>query len=85
MALVGDSAQRSLADIALAAGDGAHARMDHALHRAYREGANPVTILRAVSRHFQRLLAVRALVDGGDDLGQAVGRLRPPVFWKEKD
>lgn len=85
MMLVGDSAQRNLSDIALAAGDGAHARMDHALHRAYREGSNAIGILRAASRHFQRLLTVRAYVDGGDDIGQAVGRLRPPVFWKEKD
>ena len=85
MALVGDSAQRNLSDIALAAGDGAHARMDQALHRAYREGSNAIGILRAASRHFQRLLAIRAYVDGGDDIGQAVGRLRPPVFWKEKD
>lgn len=85
MMLVGDSAQRNLSDIALAAGDGAHARMDHALHRAYREGSNAIGILRAASRHFHRLLTVRAYVDGGDDIGQAVGRLRPPVFWKEKD
>lgn len=85
MALVGDSAQRNLSDIALAAADGAHARMDRSLHRAYREGSNAIGILRAVSRHFQRLLAIRSSVDSGDDLGRAIGRLRPPVFWKEKD
>jgi DNA polymerase III subunit delta len=83
-ALVGDSAQRSLSDIALAAGDGSHGRLDRALHRAYREGASAIAILRAASRHFQRLLLARAMVDGGDGAVDAVGRLRPPVFWKEK-
>lgn len=83
--LVGDSAQRELSDIVLAAGDGAHYAMDRALQRAYREGASAIGILRAASGHFQRLLAARAAVDGGDSVDEAVGRLRPPVFWKEKD
>jgi DNA polymerase-3 subunit delta len=44
------------------------------------EGA--ITVLRAVMRRFNRLAEVRRLMGEGRGLGDAVGALKPPVFFK---
>ncbi len=81
-ACVGDSAALSLDDLAFAVAGGAAAEAERALARSLQEGVQPVSALRAVSRHFQRLHLVAGLVDGGLPLDDAVKRLRPPLFWK---
>lgn len=79
-ACVGDTAEITLEDIAFAAGAGNIAEIERAYQRAIAEGAHPVQPLRAAARHFQRLHAVA----GRPDLDQAMGELKPPVFWKRK-
>lgn len=79
-ACVGDTASITLEDAAFACADGDLAGVERAFQRALQEGAAPVQPLRAVARHFQRLHAVA----GAGDLEAAIGRLRPPVFWKRK-
>ncbi len=81
-ACVGDSAALSLDDLAYAVAGGAAAEAERALARSLQEGVQPVSALRAVSRHFQRLHLVAGLVDGGLPLDDAVKRLRPSLFWK---
>ena len=44
-----------------------------------------VSALRALERRMMQLSDLRALVDGGASPSDAVQRLRPPVFWKERD
>lgn len=78
-ACVGDSALLSLDDVALAVAGGNLAALERALARSLREGNAPVSILRAVARHFQRLHAVAG---GPGAVEEAMRRLRPPVFWK---
>ncbi|MGF1591843.1 MAG: DNA polymerase III subunit delta [Kiloniellaceae bacterium] len=78
-ACVGDSALLSLDDVALAVAGGNLAALERALARSLREGNAPVSILRAVVRHFQRLHAVAG---GPGSAEEAMRRLRPPVFWK---
>lgn len=79
---VGDSAALTLDDLAFAVGGGDLAAVDRALTRSFQEGANPVSALRAVARHLQRLHLVAGLVGGGVPRERAVKQLRPPVFWK---
>ena len=43
-----------------------------------------MAILRALARHFGRLAEARNMVDGGMDAEVAVGKLRPPVFFRAK-
>jgi DNA polymerase-3 subunit delta len=81
-ACVGDSALLSLDDVALATGAGNLAALERALSRSFQEGNAPVTTLRAVGRHFQRLHAVAG---SGGAVDEALRRLRPPVFWKNVD
>jgi DNA polymerase-3 subunit delta len=80
-ACVGDTAEVTLEDIAFATGGGDIAGLERAFQRAIHEGAQPVQPLRAASRHFQRLHAV----SNAENLDSAMGKLRPPVFWKRKD
>ena len=79
-ACVGDTAERTLEDIAFAVGSGDVAGLERAYQRAIAEGASPIQPLRAAARHFQRLHAVT----GNNDPDTAMKRLRPPVFWKRE-
>ncbi len=85
VACIGDSATLSLDDIAFAVGAGDLAQLSMALDRAAAETIAPVSILRAVGRHFQRLESAQALVAAGADEGAAVTRLRPPVFFRRRE
>lgn len=76
---VGDSALLSLDDVALATGAGNLAGLERALSRSFNEGNSPISLLRAVARHFQR---VHAVSGAGGSVEEAMKRLRPPVFWK---
>lgn len=79
VACVGDSGLLSLDDVALATGGGDVAALERAVARSFDEGKAPVTLLRAVARHFQRLHLVAGAPGGAE---AAMKRLRPPVFWK---
>ncbi len=81
-ACVGDSASLSLDDLIFALGDGDAAALERSLQRSLLEGASPISMLRAAARHLQRLHLVTGLVRQGNDPGEAMKRLRPPVFWK---
>ncbi|MGO1119524.1 DNA polymerase III subunit delta [Rhodovibrionaceae bacterium A322] len=82
---VGDSAALSLDDLSVAVASGDAIEADRTLQRALQEGANPVAIIRAVSRHFQRLHLVSGQLANGKDLDGSLRSLRPPVFWKQKE
>ena len=84
IACVGDSAELSIDDVVFAAGDGDAAQLERALNRAFGEGAQPVTILRAALRHFQRLHLAGSRLAAGQSEDEAL-RLRPPLFFKLVD
>jgi len=44
-----------------------------------------VSALRALLRRLHQLRDARIMIDSGMSSDEAVGKLRPPVFWKEKD
>ncbi len=88
---VGDSAALELDDAVMAAAEGDTARLDRVLGRVFQEGESPVTVVRAMLRHLQRLHALaatrsRRAAAGEDaaqrppaDLLQAPGQLQPPA------
>jgi DNA polymerase-3 subunit delta len=82
---VGDSAQLSLEDVVLAAADGDAPALERALSRAFDEGEMPVSVLRALMRHFQRLHLAGARVESGMSEDDALKSLRPPLFFKLQD
>ncbi len=80
--MVGDSAERTLDDLANAVAGGDVAALLRDLGRANGEGVSPIAILRGVARHMQRLHLLRGFMGQGIAAAEAVKRLRPPVFWK---
>lgn len=82
---IGDSSTFSLDSIALSAADGNQVKLDEALSKALLEGIQPISILRSVARHFQRLHLVAGQVNEGVGLEMAVKGLRPPLFFKVAD
>lgn len=82
MACVGDSSLLSTDRLVYAAVNGDANETDKALNRSLAEGVNAVAILRALARHLLRLQLVRAAVDDGKRLDDAVKLLRPPIFFR---
>ncbi len=82
VACIGDTASLGMDDLALATADGDHATAQRVLDRLLREGNQPVSILRGLARHFQRLHLAGGLVASGKSADQAMAALRPPVIFK---
>ncbi len=84
-AVVADTAALSLDDALLAAAEGDAAALDRALARVFQEGESPVTVIRALLRHFQRLHVLSIRVAGGSSVDEAIRSARPPIFFKDQD
>ncbi|WP_207537371.1 DNA polymerase III subunit delta [Sabulicella rubraurantiaca] len=84
MAVLGEGSLLDLDEALLAATMGEAGAADRAIARAMAEGANPIQVIRAALRHVQRLHQAALAVAGGASPGDAIGALRPPVFWKAK-
>jgi DNA polymerase III subunit delta len=84
LAVVGDAAATSLDTIAYSACGGNIGLLDRALTTAFAEGLSPISLLRAVARHLQRLLEARAALAAGGSADQAMAALRPAVFYRQR-
>jgi DNA polymerase III subunit delta len=84
-AVIADSAALSLDDALLAAAEGDATALDRALARVFQEGESPVTVIRALLRHLQRLHLLALRVARGESIDAAVRGARPPIFFKEQD
>jgi DNA polymerase-3 subunit delta len=84
-AVVGDVSELTLERIAFAAAAGQSERAINECGRAISAGESPQTIIAATQRHFQRLHRVRAAIDKGSGLDDALRQLRPPLHFKQKD
>jgi DNA polymerase-3 subunit delta len=79
-ACIDDNGLQSMDRIVIAAGAGDRAELDRALFAGLAEGQNPVSILRAMNRHLQRLQWIKAGLAAGQDGRRAAQGLQPPVF-----
>jgi DNA polymerase-3 subunit delta len=82
-ALLAGEAESALDAASLAAAQGRAAQAVEALARI--DALSGVSALRALLRRMHQLREARALIDAGMGPDEAVGKLRPPVFWKERD
>ncbi len=81
--LMASEAESALDAASLAAAQGRAAFAVEALARI--DALSGVSALRALLRRLHQLREARALVDEGMSASDAIGKLRPPVFWKERD
>jgi DNA polymerase III subunit delta len=82
---VGDSAALELDDVVMAAAEGDSGRLERVLDRLFQAGESPVTVIRAVLRHFHRLHALAAQVAVGAAVDEVLRAARPPIFFKHQD
>jgi DNA polymerase III subunit delta len=82
-ALLADEDDSALDAASLAAAQGRAAAAVEALSRI--TALSGVSALRALLRRLHQLRDLRAQIDSGVSAGDAVARLRPPVFWKERE
>lgn len=82
-ALLAEEADGALDVATLAAASGKAAEAMEALARI--ESLAGISALRALSRRMLQVHDARAMMDQGMSASEAVGKLRPPVFWKERD
>lgn len=84
-ACVGDTAALGLNQIAEAVTAGNLKDLEKFLERAWASSENGIAILRTLQNRLMRLHMARAYVDKGMSPVEACGKLRPPVFYAEKD
>ncbi|MBL4614424.1 MAG: DNA polymerase III subunit delta [Magnetovibrio sp.] len=79
---VGDNAASGVDDVIYSAASGDTGKLETALTRVMADGTNPVQLVRAAQRHFQRLHVARGHMAQGMNADQATKTLRPPVMFK---
>ncbi len=82
--VVGDVAEMALDRIPTAAAMGHGTSAVIECDRWVSSGESPQAVIIALQRHFQRLHRVRAILDQGRSLDDAVKLLRPPLHFKSK-
>jgi DNA polymerase-3 subunit delta len=83
-AAVGDVGESTLDALTQAVSSGQSGAAQRLVQKLLAEGNNPVQVVRGLVRHFSRIAEARAHVDAGMDAESAVGKLRPPVFFRAK-
>ena len=83
-ACVGEQADLSVEDAALAAVSGQPQRADASLSLAFSEGASAVGVLRTTTSLLLRLHRARAAMQPGGSASAAVDAMRPPVFPRHR-
>jgi DNA polymerase-3 subunit delta len=93
----GAAARLSLADVSAALADGGESSIqeavdatltgdpagaDRAVSLAYEEGVSPVALVRVLLGELMRLRVMAAGITPGGSVSEAVGAMRPPVFFK---
>ena len=80
-----DASALTLGNISAAATGGDAAKLAELLDRATGEGIGAIEILRTLQYRLQQLHLVRGLMDEGVSLQDALAKLRPPLFFRDKD
>lgn len=81
-AIVGDASELAVEKVVLAAASGQASRALSEFDRVVAAGESPQTVVAAVQRHFQRLHRLRASIEAGQSLDNAIRQIRPPVHFK---
>lgn len=84
-AIVGDASELAIDRIVNAAASGDAATAVNEFARAVTAGESPQMVIAAIQRHFQKLHRVRAEIDRGQQLNDAIRQLRPPLHFKQRD
>lgn len=81
---VGDTAALGLNQIAEAVTAGDMKNLEKYIQRAWIAGESPIAIIRVVQSRLQKLHLARGYMDQGLSASDAAGKMRPPIFFKDK-
>lgn len=81
----GEIGTASLDDLVYAMSGGNKALCLNSLQKLLAEEVDPIKILRSLQYHVQKLLQVRAEIDEGAHIDNAIKSLQPPLFFKQAD
>ncbi|MFV0369080.1 MAG: DNA polymerase III subunit delta [Hyphomicrobiaceae bacterium] len=84
-AIVGDASELAIDRIVNAAASGNASQAVNEFTRATAAGENPQMLIVAIQRHLQKLHRVRADMDRGIPVAEAIRQLRPPLHFKQRD
>lgn len=84
LACVGDTAALNLDSLTFAAADGDRKSVQRIYARLISEGASPISVLTASARHMVRLHQTLGHTADGLSIDQAIAKLKPPVFFKNR-
>ena len=84
-AIVGDASELALDRIITAAASGLSGKAATEFSRAISSGESAQTIILATERYFHRLHRIRAAIDKGKPLDDALRSLKPPLHFKQKE
>jgi DNA polymerase-3 subunit delta len=82
-ALLADSSELTLGDLAFAVSARDNAKLEKNLARVRGQQIAGVAVLRMVAWHFERLLTAKATTETGQGIDFALKTLRPPVFFRQ--
>jgi DNA polymerase III subunit delta len=82
---ISDTAALELDDAIMAAAEGDAARAERVLGRVFQQGESPVSVIRALLRHLQRLHMFTARLAAGSSADEVLRSARPPIFFKQED
>jgi len=82
---ISDTAALELDDAIMAAAEGDAARAERVLGRVFQQGESPVSVIRALLRHLQRLHMFAARLSAGSSADEVLSSARPPIFFKQED
>lgn len=84
MELVGNSAELTLDDLCAAVADSDWRAVERILQKLMREAVQPIQVIRALQRYFQRLhLLVNMMRQQRMSADQVIGECKPKVFFKQ--
>jgi len=82
---ISDTAALELDDAIMAAAEGDAARAERVLGRVFQQGESPVSVIRALLRHLQRLHMFAARLSAGSSADEVLRSARPPILFKQED
>ena len=80
-----NSSIESLEKLIFATGSGNQYNVDYLMTKYFANDTNPLKLIRALQKHFQRLHFVRLKLDEGEKLENITKLLKPPIFFKWKE
>ena len=84
IAVVSNAAAIGLADIAYAGATGRYRDMVRSLDRCFLENVQPVSILRALTRHLEQIYSCLAHIEGGASAKAAADTVKPRIHFSRR-